>query len=118
MVFFRKTYQTKTEHTAISIGSGDLPVLATPSLVAFMENAAFTYLAPHLDQTKSSVGIEVTIQHLAASQVGQDITILITAVQHERHYYHFELEAYAGDTLVGRGKHRRAIVIIERFLGK
>ena len=58
------------ENTALAMGSGSLPVLATPAMVAMMEHAAVNALEGHLPEGIDSVGIAINVEHLAASPVG------------------------------------------------
>jgi predicted thioesterase len=58
-------YTVLPEHTAAHLGSGDLRVLATPSMILFMERAARQLLAEHLPPGFSSVGARVDVRHLA-----------------------------------------------------
>ena len=57
----------REEYTAISLGSGALPVLGTPHLAAMMENAAFTLMQKSLPEGKSSVGVKLDISHVSPS---------------------------------------------------
>ena len=72
---FKQKYTVSDTNTAKFMGSGDLEVLATPSLVAFMENAAKTYLNAFLSDEFGSVGSNININHLAPTLVGKEIAI-------------------------------------------
>lgn len=108
--------------TAASMASGDLPVLATPRMVALMEEAACLALAPALPPEFTSVGTRVDVRHQAASPLGVTVTALarITAVDGSR--VSFEVtatHAVAGDlVVVGEGTHTRVIVEREPFLAR
>ena len=67
---FKQNYIVSDTNTAKFMGSGDLEVLATPSLVAFMENASKTYLNTFLSNEFGSVGSNININHLAPTLVG------------------------------------------------
>ena len=60
--------------TARAMGSGSLPVLATPRLAALMENAAFEAVAPILEVGDTTVGGEISLRHLAPSPVGAEVS--------------------------------------------
>ena len=72
---FKQNYLVQDNNTAKFMGSGDLEVLATPSLVAFMENAAKNYLNTFLSDELGSVGSNININHLAPTLVGKKITV-------------------------------------------
>lgn len=116
MPIYTQTYGTAPEHSAHNWGSGRLEVLATPGLVAFMENAALNQTEPELEPEQTTVGTAIAIQHLAASKIGQPVTVIITDIQTDGRRREFSLEAYAEDKLIGTAKHTRVIVNTERFL--
>ena len=70
---FKQNYLVQDNTTAKFMGSGDLEVLATPSLVAFMENAAKNYLKTFLSDELGSVGSNININHLAPTLVGKKL---------------------------------------------
>ena len=72
---FKQNYLVQDNNTAKFMGSGDLEVLATPSLVAFMENTAKNYLNTFLSDELGSVGSNININHLAPTLVGKEITV-------------------------------------------
>ena len=61
--------------TAISAGSGDVPVLATPRLLALAEAAAVAAIAPHLPPGMTSVGTSASLEHRRASPVGAEVVV-------------------------------------------
>jgi len=61
--------------TAISAGSGDVPVLATPRLLALAEAAAVAAIAPHLAPGMTSVGTSASLEHRRASPVGTEVVV-------------------------------------------
>lgn len=61
--------------TAISAGSGDVPVLATPRLLALAEAAAVAAIAPHLPPGMTSVGTSASLEHRRASPVGSEVVV-------------------------------------------
>ena len=71
---FEESYVIKNENSAENMGSGDLAVLSTPSLVAFMENAAKNYLNKFLPEEMGSVGSNININHIAPTLIGNSIT--------------------------------------------
>lgn len=119
MTKYTHQFDTKSEHSAKHLGSGSLEVLSTPSIVAFMEHTAYLYAQETIkDSDYTTVGTEIVISHLAASKIGQAITIIITVLKEEGRRYDFRIEAYAGEKLVAKACHTRVRVDIQKFLGK
>ena len=116
---FKQNYLVQDNNTAQFMGSGDLEVLATPSLVAFMENAAKNYLNTFLSDELGSVGSNININHLAPTLVGKKITVQgkITEIIKEKIII-FSLEAFEADKKIGDAAHTRVIINNEKFLGK
>ncbi len=103
--------------TAIALGSGDVPVLGTPRIVALMEQAAVAALAGTLDDGATSVGTRISVDHLAASLVGVTVTATAEVVGLEGRAVSFRLTVREGDRQVATGDHVRFVVDRERFLG-
>ena len=102
--------------TAEAMGSGDMPVLATPAMVALMENAAMMAVAPHLDRNAATVGGHIDAFHLKAPPVGATVSAraVLTAVEGRK--LTFEIEAREGDTVIGKATHLRFIVDRQKFM--
>ena len=110
---------TVTENqTAQHVGSGGLPVFATPSLIALMESTAMNMLT-ELPEGKTSVGTEISIKHLKASAVGAKVHCTASIIGIEGRKYSFEVKAFDDNGFVlGEGTHERFVVDIEKFMGK
>ena len=104
--------------TAIAMGSGDMPVLATPAMMALMENAAMLAIAETLPEGCTSVGGYIESSHLRPSKKGDKITAIAEVVKVEGKKVEFKVAAYSGETLLGEGTHLRFIVDKERFMSK
>ncbi|HEY0903802.1 MAG TPA: hotdog domain-containing protein [Marmoricola sp.] len=102
--------------TAVAVGSGSLPVLGTPVLLAWCEAA--TCAALELPEGSTSVGTRVSLEHLAASPVGASVTVTATVTQVDGRLVRFAVEARTGDKLVGSGEVTRVIVDTARFLSR
>lgn len=102
--------------TAIALGSGDVPVLATPRVVALVEEATVAAVAPALDPGETTVGTRVELDHLLPSRVGAEVAAEARLVTVRRHRLRFAVEVREGDKLVARGTVTRAVVDRERFL--
>lgn len=105
-------------NTALTLGSGDMEVLATPAMVALMENAAMNAVAPHLEYGQTTVGSQISTTHLAPSFLGATVTATATLTAVDGRKLTFSVEAHDGDTLIGTGTHIRYIVSRDRFLSK
>jgi predicted thioesterase len=106
------------ENTALVLGSGDMEVLATPAMVALMENAAMMAVADCLPEGSTTVGIEISTSHLKASAVGANVVAEATLEEVDGRRLVFSLKAWDDAGVIGEGKHTRFIVDRERFLSK
>jgi fluoroacetyl-CoA thioesterase len=109
--------ETVTEEmTAERLGSGDVPVLGTPALMAMIEAAAVAAVADHLDDGDTTVGSAVELDHIAPTAVGVRVeaTAALREVDGRRLRFAFEVTDPAGP--VARGSHDRVIVDRRRFL--
>ena len=104
--------------TAIAMGSGDMAVLATPAMMALMENAAMLAVADHLPEGSTTVGGHISTSHLKPSKVGETVTATATVTRVEGKKIEFKVEAHCGDTLLGEGTHLRFIVDREKFMSR
>ncbi len=110
--------EVRVGNTAIEVGSGSVPVFATPMLVAIMENAAINAIAEHLPQGTSSVGTRVDCRHLAASPIGMKVIARAELVEVDRKRLLFQIEAFDEEEKVGEGQHERFLIDLEKFLGR
>jgi len=99
--------------TAAAVGSGSLPVLGTPALLAWCEAA--TCAALDLTDGRTSVGTRVSLEHLAPSPVGATLSVSAAVSHVDGRLVRFTVEARQGDLLVGSGEITRVIVEAERF---
>lgn len=114
----RKEYQVQQEQTALAMGSGDLEVLATPALVAMMENCAKSLLVSELSVAQTSVGVKMNINHLAPTAVGAVVAVEAELLEVRRTSYSFSIQAFVGEQMIGNGTHQRVIVETAAFLEK
>ncbi|MFI9592041.1 thioesterase family protein [Nonomuraea sp. NPDC052265] len=105
--------------TAEKAGSGDVPVLATPRLLALAERATVDAVRAHLAEGETSVGTRIELEHLAASPVGAHVqlTAELTEVDGRRLVFAFEARDPQG-AVVGRGTVERVVVDRARFLAR
>ena len=114
----RSTTTVTADKTAAAMGSGDLPVYATPAMVALMEHAALEAVSSSLPAGSTTVGSEMNVSHLKPSKQGATITAtaVLTAIEGRR--LTFNVGARDEEGVIGEGTHVRYIVDRERFLSK
>ena len=117
-LYFESTTIASATNSAAAMGSGDMDVFATPSMVALMENAAMRAVAPHLDEGASTVGVEMNTSHIKASPMGATITASAELTTIEGRKLSFKVKAWDEQGVIGEGSHTRFIVDRERFLSK
>lgn len=103
-------------NTALAMHSGDVPLFATPALVALMEEAAVAAIAPYLAEGQTSVGVQVNVRHLAATQVGAAVRAVARLMLIEGQRLTFRVLAYDDKESIGEGQHERMIVDRAKFL--
>lgn len=116
-----KTTLTKTvteQDTALAVGSGDLQVLATPVLTAWLEEAAAKTVQPFLEEGLHTVGTMILLKHLAATPVGSTVTVTAEVAAVDGKRYDFALSAHDEKDKIAEGEHSRFAVNGERFLQK
>lgn len=104
--------------TAIALGSGNLPVLATPRMMALMENAAMLCVAEYLPEGCSTVGGQIESSHLRPSKVGAEVSATATLTKVDGKKLYFDVKATMGDVVLGEGKHLRFIIDKKKFMAR
>lgn len=108
---------TVTEaQTAQVIGSGDLPVLATPAMLALMENAAMLAVANELEEGQTTVGGHISSSHLKPSKVGTTVEATAILTKVDRRKLFFYVVAKQDGEVIGEGDHLRFVVDKQRFM--
>ena len=105
-------------NTAIALGSGDMPVLATPAMMALMENAAMLAVASELEDGETTVGGHIESSHLRPTPVGVEVAATATLEKIDGRKLYFKIVVRQGETIIGEGTHLRFIVNREKFLSK
>ena len=107
--------EVATEHTAPSIGSGKVPVLATPVMINLIEAAALAAVEHLLPEGHQSLGIHLDVRHFAATPIGMRVeaTAELTAV--DGRTLTFAVEARDEKEPIGGGSHQRVVVNVARF---
>lgn len=106
----------KEEDTAIAMGSGDIPVLATPAMIALMENAAMLTVASQLPEGYTTVGGQISISHMRPTAIGSIVTATAVLENIDGEKLFFRVEARQNEEVIGEGTHLRYIVEREKFL--
>ena len=104
--------------TAVKVGSGDMPVLATPMMMALMENAAMLAVRDALPEGCTTVGGHIESSHLKPSKVGDVVRAEAELTKVDGKKIVFKVSAYSGDILLGEGTHLRFIVDRDKFMSK
>lgn len=105
-------------NTAESMGSGDLPVFATPAMIALIEKTASQSVMPYLDTGSSTVGTHLDIAHSAATPIGMTVVCETELSEIDRRRLVFKVRVYDSGGEVGSGTHERFVVDSYRFMEK
>ncbi|HEX6148647.1 thioesterase family protein [Nocardioides sp.] len=113
-------FSVSDDDTAAAVGSGSLPVLGTPRLLAWCEAATCAAIEPHLAAGQTSVGTRISLEHLAASPVGAEVEVTASSSYSDGRLHRFTVAArHTGDSkVVGTGEITRVIVESDRFLAR
>lgn len=101
--------------TALALGSGDVSVLGTPRVVALCEEAAVAAIVEFLPDGATSVGTNVTIDHLVATSVGATVAATVVVTRVDGRKVSFTLIVREGGEVVAEGTHTRVVVDKDRF---
>lgn len=114
------TYQYSSiatpERSARAMGSGGLPVFATPALVAMMECACYNCVKDALPEGSTTVGTALAIKHVSATPEGMNITAECELIEIDRRRLVFHVAAFDECGKIGEGTHERFIVEVEKFM--
>lgn len=113
-----KSIVVTDEVTASKVGSGLLPVHATPSMIALMEGTCAESVQPYLAEGEGTVGVAVDIKHIAATPVGMTVRCESLLKEVNGKKLVFEVNVYDEKGLVGTGIHKRAIINNEAFMAR
>jgi len=116
MKTFTQELIVTNRHTAIYLGSGSLEVFATPAMIALMENTAMQSI-DNLDEGFTTVGIEMNVQHLKATPVGEKLSCTAELIRQEKKLYEFSIIVRnAAGIEIGTAIHKRVAVNIAKFM--
>ncbi len=91
------------------------PILATPVMIKFMENAALLAIQPYLEGNETALGTAVDVRHVAATPAGQRVSVEAEVIAVDGSRVTFTVRAEDGHQEIGRGTHERRIVDAVRF---
>ncbi|MDD6133979.1 MAG: thioesterase family protein [Selenomonadaceae bacterium] len=114
----RVTEMVTDQNTAVTMGSGNLPVYATPAMTCLMEKAAAEALEPLLPKSWTTVGISLNVAHKAPTPTGMEVRAEAEVVAVEGRKVTFTVRAFDGREEIGSGTHERFAVLREKFTAK
>ncbi len=107
--------RVEPQHTAQHLGSGSVQVLATPTMILWMEEAAVLATHAALGAGQATVGTLVNVRHLAATPVGMTVRVRAELVAVEGRRLVFRVQAEDEREVVGEGDHERFVIDLARF---
>ncbi|MBQ9253914.1 MAG: thioesterase family protein [Bacteroidales bacterium] len=108
-------YIVKPNDTAVEFRSGEVNVLATPKLIALMEEASYLCVKEFLPMGYVSVGTMIKVEHLKASCVGEKIRIESKFIENDGRKLLFNMQAFSSNELIAKGECERFVVEKQRF---
>jgi predicted thioesterase len=110
-----KTYTVTNDLAVHFMGAEAPPVLSTPALLLWMEMTSRESIQELLQPGQDTVGVGVTLKHLAATPVGGQVRIVTKLVKVEGRFYTLEIEAFDETEKVGEANHQRAAITVAKF---
>lgn len=110
--------RVEERHTAKMMKSGTLDVLATPALVAFVEECAWTSVQSYLDEGQGTVGVSVQMVHKAPTPLGGEVKCQTELIQVDGRKLTFAFTVSDSVGEVASGVHERFIIDTEKFIKK
>ena len=108
-----QTYVTTLEMRARQLASN---VFSTPAMIGLMERTCVELTEPYLDENQQTVGIHVDVRHLAATNIGQSVTITAELLEVKGNKLRYAVSATNDQNVkIGDGTHRRAVIHVTRF---
>ena len=111
-----KTIKVEEENLACAMGSGSLMVLATPAVVALMENAAAELAQIELDNEElTTVGTMISIEHTSPTPMGAEVSATATLTKTDGRMFYFDVVANDKKGEIAKGTHTRVSVKADKF---
>lgn len=114
----RAEIMPEAQHAASALGNVGVDVVSTPALIGYLEMTSHLSILPFCDSGEATVGTRVEVDHLAPAFLDRPVTTASRVAAVEGRRIMFEVEARQGDRLVMTGRHGRAIVQLDRLLGR
>lgn len=108
----------KQENTAKAMGSGQLPVFATPAMIALMEKTASESVQKYLEEGYGSVGTNLEVKHISATPMDIKVCCESELIKIDGRRLVFSVKAFDNKGLIGEGIHERFIIKNDSFLKK
>jgi predicted thioesterase len=109
-------HEVTDRDTARALGSGEVEVLGTPMVVALCERAAVQSLAGHLDPGHTSVGVRISLDHVAPTVPGRTVTATASLEAVDGRTLEFAVEACDDTGTIAKGLHTRVLVESAPFM--
>ena len=113
-----RTFIVGDTDTAIAMGSGDVPVLGTPRLIAWCEEVTVLALAEGLEPSATSVGYRIRVDHLAPTPVGAAVDITAEVAEVDGRQVTLAISATDGNGEAARGEITRVVVDRAKFVAR
>lgn len=113
-----QTLTVTKENTAKAMGSGQMDVLATPAMVALMEQTAWMSVEEYMEEGCQTVGTMLQIKHSAPTVIGGTVTCESELTEVDKRRLVFHVTVSDGEKIIGEGEHERFIVNTEKFMEK
>jgi len=112
------THAVAEADTATALGSGDVPVLGTPRVLALLEAATVAAVAPSLTDGQTTVGTRISLEHQAATPIGRTVTASARLVAVDGRRLSFEVTLTDGGSVAAFGTVERVAVDRARFIAR
>jgi len=112
------TKRVEEHHLAVNVGSGDLRVFSTPSMMALMEEAAMRAVAPYLPEGMTTVGGQIASSHMKPTVHGCVVSATATLVEVDGRKLRFKISACDDEGVIGEGEHLRFVVDKMKFMAR
>jgi fluoroacetyl-CoA thioesterase len=114
----RVQLQVGDADTAQALGSGDVPVLGTPRVLALVEAATVAATARHLQPGATTVGVRVELDHRSPTSLGRTVVASASLVKVDGRRLIFDVAVHDEDLCVADGRVERIVVDRQRFVAK
>ena len=113
-----KKFTVQKEHLASFLGSGNVNVLSTPQMIAWMEHVSRILLDQYMPEGHTTVGYHVDVYHLKPAPLGSLVEVTAEIIKQEGRKITLKVSAKLGEKTIGGGYHERYIINLEKFSEK